>query len=174
MKSKLTRRFVEGLESPEKGERMVLDTQLPDFGIRVRKGGAKTYVLRHRPRGGGRAVSPRILTIGRHPAITPEQAREIAQRHLGDIAAGADPARERPVYEERTVAEAIGAYLDELQGRASHYNMTRLAELHLLPAIGSRRLGQLARVEVEDLKRKLSEPASAAPPPPASRSCAPP
>jgi hypothetical protein len=59
MKSKLTRRLVEGLEPPEKGELMVLDTQLPGFGPRLRKGGAKTYVLRYRPRGGGRAVSPR-------------------------------------------------------------------------------------------------------------------
>jgi hypothetical protein len=88
MKSKLTRKLVDGLELSETGERTVLDTQLPGFGVRVRKGGAKTYVLRYRPRGGGRAVSPRILTIGRHPAITPEQAREVAQRHLGDIAAG--------------------------------------------------------------------------------------
>src|SRR4051812_6592323 len=99
MKTKLTRRLVEALEPGER-ELTVHDSGLPGFAVRVRPGGAKTYVLRYRPKGGGRAAHPRTLTIGRHPQVTLEHARSIAQQALGEVAAGNDPARERFLRDE--------------------------------------------------------------------------
>jgi hypothetical protein len=51
------------------------DSELKGFGIRVQKGGGKSYVLHYRV-GTGRGAPLRKLTIGRHGSPwTPETAR---------------------------------------------------------------------------------------------------
>ena len=88
---KLTKRLVESLE-PLEEEFFVWDTEIPGLGVRVYPSGARVYVVQARFR--GRTLRYRI---GRHGAPwTTEQSRQEARRLLGVIAAGNDPANEKP------------------------------------------------------------------------------
>ncbi|RJE88205.1 DUF4102 domain-containing protein [Paracoccus onubensis] len=70
--------------------------------------------------GGGRAGRIRWGAIGQHGALTPDQARDIAQRWAAVIAAGGDPAGEK--IEKRkspAVSELMGQYLESHVAAAS-------------------------------------------------------
>jgi len=101
MIKRLTKRSVDTAEAGK----TLWDDRIPGFGLRVSKGGAKSYALKYR-RGGAQ----RWLTIGRHGAPwTPDTARKEARRLLGFIAEGRDPAAERA---EARNAEEFAAFAD--------------------------------------------------------------
>jgi integrase len=58
------------------------------FGVRVAPGGMKSYILEYRPGAGGRGVAKKRLTLGRHGALTAEQAREAALDALARVRLG--------------------------------------------------------------------------------------
>ena len=74
---------------------VVWDTELKGFGLRIEVSGSKSYIVRYRPKGGGAAGPKQFVTVGRHGAVTSEQARARARELLGAVAGGADPAAER-------------------------------------------------------------------------------
>lgn len=152
MKIRLTKRSIEALPA---GEYDAYDSSVPGFAVRVRKSGAKSYILRYRPRGGGRAASVRTLTLGKFPTLTPEMARELAQQRLGDVAGGRDPAREKAGHDGRKVAEILDAYLESLAGRPSLRVAVYDVKLHLMPALGAKRLADLRAEDVERLRDRL-------------------
>ena len=92
MRGKITKRSVDALMPAVNGIEAVLwDTELKRFGVRVQRGGAKSYILHYRA-GSGRGAPLRKLTIGRHGSPwTPETARREARRLLGLVGTGADP-----------------------------------------------------------------------------------
>lgn len=110
-KIKVSKRTVDALKAT--GERFIAwDTDLSGFGVRVGPTGGKTYILKYRV-GGGRSGRVRWGVIGQHGALTPEQARETAQRWASEVAAGGDPAGDK--IEKRkapTVAELLGQYVE--------------------------------------------------------------
>lgn len=152
MKVRLTKKAIEALPP---GNYDAYDTSVPGFAVRVRKSGAKSYILRYRPKGGGRAVEPRTMTLGKFPTLAPEAAREIALKHLGEVAAGRDPAREKRSHDQRTVGQILEAHLAALAGRPSYRVVTYDIKLHLKPALGSKRLGDLRAEDVERLRDRL-------------------
>jgi hypothetical protein len=94
----------------------IWDAAIPGFGARRQKSAAISYVLMYRTREGRQ----RRYTIGRHGAPwTPDSAREEALRLLGEVAKGADPARDkREALDAMTVAELCDRYLyDDDAGR---------------------------------------------------------
>lgn len=107
---RIMKRTVDALKAS--GVRYVAwDSDLPGFGVRVGTAGSKTYVLKYRV-GGGRAGRVRWGVIGQHGALTPDQAREVAQRWAAEVAAGGDPAGEKiDKRKAPTVAELMGEYL---------------------------------------------------------------
>ena len=96
MRGKITKRSVDALKPAADGAETVLwDSELKGFGIRVQRGGAKSYVLHYRV-GTGRGAPLRKLTIGRHGSPwTPETARKEAKTLIGLIGDGADPAADK-------------------------------------------------------------------------------
>jgi integrase len=108
---KIMKRTVDALKAT--GVRYVAwDTDLPGFGIRVGPTGGKSYILKYRV-GGGRAGRVRWGVIGQHGALTPDQAREVAQRWASEIATGGDPAGEKiDKRKAPTVAELMTQYLE--------------------------------------------------------------
>ncbi|HUK58596.1 MAG TPA: integrase arm-type DNA-binding domain-containing protein, partial [Stellaceae bacterium] len=93
MQGKITKRTVDALAADASGETTLWDSDVRGFGARARAGGARTYVLRYRPCGGGRNAPLRTFTIGRHGSPwTPDTARAEAKRLLGLVESGADPA----------------------------------------------------------------------------------
>jgi len=78
---KLTKRVIDAA-SPEAARRIIWDTELRGFGVRVETSGTKSFLIRYRPKGNGRNGPKRFVTIGRYGAMTPEQARNEARSGL--------------------------------------------------------------------------------------------
>jgi integrase len=151
---KLLRTWVEKA-MPGDRPRTVMDEALPGFGLVVNPSGVKTYIVRYRPKGGGRAVNARTLTIGRHPALTPEEARDIAREKLLLVAQGKDPAEGGRA--RQTVAGVLDAYLDHLKGRPSWRTVEGDVRLHLKPAIGHLLVRELTPDRVEETAARIRE-----------------
>src|SRR5271163_4011121 len=115
MRGKITKRSVDALKPEADGAETVLwDSELKGFGVRVQRGGAKSYVLHYRV-GTGRGAPLRKLTIGRHGSPwTAETARKEAKTLSGITAAGADPAADKLARREApTTADPAERFLAE-------------------------------------------------------------
>jgi hypothetical protein len=82
-------------------DRIVFDTMLSGFGVRVTPAGRKIYLVQASVGGRSRKVS-----IGHHPDMTLADARREARSALDAIRAGKDPAGEKT---SRLAARAAGA-----------------------------------------------------------------
>ncbi|MCJ2083225.1 site-specific integrase [Methylobacterium sp. J-090] len=87
---RITKRMVDGLE-PRTAEYTVWDRDLTGFGVRVRPTGTKAYIAAYRA-GRGRGAPYRRQTIGATTKLSPDQARQEAERILAGATLGADPA----------------------------------------------------------------------------------
>lgn len=85
------------------------DDELKGFGLRVTSGGARSFFVEKRIR-----ARNKRHTLGRWPALKPDQARKDAQAWLGAIASGRDPVaeREREKLSKVTLEEAFDSYME--------------------------------------------------------------
>ena len=90
----LTKRAVEGLKPAGKSW-IAWDNRLTGFGVRVHPTGAKSFIVNYRSGDGGRKAPNKRVVIGRYGKVAPDQARRLAQKVLGKVASGDDPAEER-------------------------------------------------------------------------------
>jgi Arm domain-containing DNA-binding protein len=110
--NKLTKRAVDALQKPSKGQTFLWDRELPGFGVRIIPSGLRTFILQYRNAEG----RSRRIVIGRYGVLTVEKAREQAQIKLGAVAGGADPAEESVASRQTmTVAELCDWYLGEAE-----------------------------------------------------------
>lgn len=138
---------------PDGTESVLWDSELCGFGIRVQRGGVRSYVLQYRA-GDQRGAPLRKFTIGRHGSPwTPETARREARRLLGAIANGTDPAAARAERREApTIADLAQRFLSEhaeakrKPSTAAEYR--RLIDKVILPALGTRRVADVTRAEI--------------------------
>ncbi len=101
MRAKITKRLVDATGSADR-DVFVWDTDIRGFGLKVSKGGAKTYIFQYRM--GGRELPTRRFTIGPHGALTPTEARDRAANLRAKVSNGVDPGMEKA--EERKRARA--------------------------------------------------------------------
>jgi integrase len=157
VRAKITKRSVDALTRAADGKEAVLwDSELKGFGVRVQRGGAKSYILHYRA-GTGRGAPLRKLTIGRHGSPwAPETARREAKRLLGLVETGIDPAAEKIARQAApTIAELAERFLVEhvqakrKGGTAVEYK--RLLDKLLLPALGKRKVADVTRADVTKL-----------------------
>ncbi len=149
---KLTKRSVEAAV-PKGRDHFLWDDDLSGFGLRVFASGKRSYLVQYKAAGRTRRV-----TIGPHGPITAEQARKRALVLLGEAKSGGDPAEERAG--DRTVAQLAERYMNEW---ASRHKKPRSAEedarnlrLHVLPALGRRKVRDITKVDIERLHVSLS------------------
>lgn len=102
---KLTKRTVDGLSLPEKGQSFVWDQELKGFGVRLNPSG-KTYIVQTRVKGIERRVS-----LGKHGVITCDDARKKAIAELSKMLDGIDPAAEKA--REKAYAKTLRELADE-------------------------------------------------------------
>lgn len=94
---------------PGETDRIFPDDELPGFGLRVRKGGSRKWVLHYRHAG-----TQRRHTIGPAQVFTVEEARRKARKVIYDLDEGRDPAAlkvEKRVAAALTVGSVVDDYL---------------------------------------------------------------
>ena len=162
---KITKRTVDALQPKDK-DHFHWDPELTGFGIKITPEGRKVYLLQFRTSGRlrdsdgkvvpGKWAPTKRITIGRHGAITPEQARKKAEELLSAIRLGGDPAAVRAAEKAApTVAALAERFLAEhvvpktKAGTAAEYR--RLIENIILPALGRQKVRDVTRADVSRL-----------------------
>lgn len=155
MKVKITKRTVDAA-APGKRDAFLWDTELTGFGCKITPAGKRVYIVQYRFAG-----RLRRYTIGKHGAPwTPEEARLKASRVLGDGAAGLDPAETKALGRTApTLAELADRYLGDHaiphKKPLSVEEDRRNLRLHVLPALGRRKVADVTRADVINLHRAL-------------------
>jgi integrase len=159
--AKLTKRTVDAA-TPRLGRFIVWDVELKGFALRVAESGTKTYILRYRPRGAGRAGPRRFMVLGRHGVLTPDEARAHAKTILGAVAAGQDPAKERSQANSgMSIAQLVELFVSEhaKPKRKSQTAASYAAVLnnYLVPKLGRRAADQVSSAEISQLHLSLRD-----------------
>jgi integrase len=157
-------RDVRALKSGE----IIWDTAVVGFGARRQSGQAVAYLLKYRILDGKRQ---RWYTIGKHGSPwTPDTARAEAQRLLGEVAKGNDPAAAKQARRAAiTVAELCDQYLNDARAgrvlkrsgvakRASTLNIDAgRIERHIKPLLGTYAVVAVTRRDVERFLHDVAE-----------------
>jgi integrase len=107
---KLNQRTIGVIALPEgKREKIFFDENLPGFGLRIREGGSRMYVIQYKIAG-----RTRRMTLGTTALIGPGEARDRASNLLAKVKLGTDPAGEKAEAQAEageTFATAVRRYL---------------------------------------------------------------
>ena len=169
MRGKIIKSAVDSLVAKDAAEFTLWDSEIRGFGVRARRGGAKSYILHYRA-GTGRNAPLRKLTIGRHGSPwTPQTARVEARRLLGLVASGEDPAIVRSAERRAmTVAELCDLYLAE---GATHKKPSTLKAdrgritHHIKPLLGKKLVEKITRADIERMMIDVKTGSTASSPP---------
>jgi integrase len=153
---KLTDRTVATLAAPAQGSRIVWDSEVRGFGVRITQAGVKAFVLNYRL-----ARRERRYTIGQVPAWNVAKARDRAGELRRAIDAGIDPMTVRN-------AERSAPTMNEVAVRfaAEHYPTLRptTRELYrhqlkraILPAFGDRLVTAITQTDVIEFFGRMKE-----------------
>jgi integrase len=153
MRDKITKRTVDALKpGPDGKEAVIWDTEVKGFGVRVQRGGTKSYIVHYRV-GTGRGAPIRKVTIGQHGSPwTPDAARREAKRKLGRGESD-DPAADRVARRKApTMTELAERFLVEhaeakcKSRTAAEYRW--LVERDVLPVFGKRKVADISRDDI--------------------------
>jgi integrase len=108
---KLTNASVKALKLGNRPEKTFFDDDLPGFGVRVRAGGSRTFVVQYKF-----GLRHRRLTLGTVSALDLSKARATAKDVLAAVRLGRDPAGERLEAREQA-AETFGVLLPRYLAR---------------------------------------------------------
>ena len=159
---RISKRSVDELVcSAGKDRAFLWDCDLSGFGAVAFASGRKVYIVQYRQ--GGRS---RRATLGRHGALTPEEARTSAKKFLGEVAGGADPLEMRRM--ERRVPSFGDVARDYLARHVAAKRKPRTLEgyetllrLHILPVVGAMRVTDVRRWHVSKLHSGIASPGAA-------------
>lgn len=154
---KLTKTIVDAAK-PGATDTWVWDSEVQGFGIRIQASGRKTYVVRYRTHD----RTQRKLTLGRCSDMPPDKARDLARKAFAAVAEGGDPTKERRVEKDApTVEELRDRYMSEHAEPFKKAASTALDEanwrLHILPALGKKKVKDVKRSDILALVGKLAK-----------------
>ena len=156
---RLTKRAVDALPVREK-DAVFWDRKLAGFGVRVHASGRKTYVVQSRGPSG-----PRRVTLGRHGALSCDEARKRAAPVIDRIRRGEDFIAAAPET-ELTVEGLAGRFMREDVARrckpSTAPKYRSVLDNHILPALGSMNVGDVGKAEAAALHHALRATPAAA------------
>ena len=160
MAGRLTKQAIDRAAPGEK-DYFLWDGELKGFGIKIAKGGRKSYVCKYRV-GSGRTAPTRRMTIGAHGSPwTVEEARKEARQLLGQAAHGEDPAKEKQERKKQiTVSELCDLYLAQGVGekKASTIATDRgRIERHIKPLLGKKRVPEVDRADIKKFLHDVAQ-----------------
>lgn len=160
MLGKLTKAAIDAA-SPKDADYFLWDRDLKGFGIKIARGGRKSYVCKYRV-GNGRSAPTRRMTIGAHGSPwTVDQARAEARKLLGRAAIGEDPAKEKQDEKKHiSVAQLCDFYLEDGIGTKKDSTIATdrgRIERHIKPLLGKKKVRDVSRA---DVKRFLQDVAN--------------
>jgi integrase len=148
--------FIDNLELPTKGDRLLWDSGFPNFGLRLTRG-QKSYILQYRNEGG----QSRRMTIGRADVLTLTEAKKKAREILVRISHGDDPAAERdtkrtiPTFAEFWDTMAKPAFARRVKASTLTW-YGDVVDKHLRPVFGSVKIDAIKRPAIVQLHAKIS------------------
>ena len=156
--SKITKKFVDALEPNPDDDYILWDTELRGFGVRVWPSGKKVYILKYR----NKDDLQRKYTLGAHGALTPEQARNLAQQFSADIIKGIDPAALKSEYRDgltiKDLCERfIADYSSKRHKQSTHHNYRANINKWILPRIGHMKIDAVQRKDMVALHDAISK-----------------
>jgi integrase len=153
---RLTQSFIEA-QSGDGRDRIVFDSQVPGFGLRITPIGTKLFIVQARAAG-----RKRRLTIGMPPGMSLSKARGEALQALAAMRSGIDPTVERRARSAKsiTIRALSERWLTEfvvpkLKPR-TQYDYKQLLVSYILPALGHLTVAEIAREHVEKLHLSMS------------------
>ena len=162
MRAKLSKLVVEKAEvSPERYT--IWDSELKGFGLNVQPTGKKTYFAYYRTQSG----QQRKPSIGRHGKVTAEEARQIAKRWIAGAIAGQDiggdrkEARAAPLIKE-LAARYLQDYAKPFKKPRSYKSDKSNLDNHVLPLLGTKKVAEITRADIEFVKTSIREGKTAA------------
>jgi integrase len=157
----ITKSNVDLLKCPPNRDREILwdgghREAVRGFGVVAFRNGGKCYIAQYRKDGRSRRTR-----IGEHGRLTPEQARSQARIILGAVESGADPIADRQLARNvRTFSAVANDFLTlhvatKRKGRTGQ-EYARILAAHVLPEIGSKRVTDVRRNDVERMHGQLA------------------
>lgn len=161
--AKLTKTVVDKAE-PRDRQYTIWCGELKGFGVFVLPSGTRTYFVDYRNANNVR----RRMKLGRHGAITAEQARTLAIQALADVSKGIDPLEDRnSARKVISVKELCELYIAELEagrilgkgGRPKRAS-TKTTDLgrinrHIIPLLGQKRVTHVAKADVTAMMKDI-------------------
>jgi integrase len=150
MRARISKRTVDKLQPGDS----IADLDVRGFSARCLPSGAISYDLRYRTATGER----RRLSLGLHGAVTPDQARAIAEKRLDDISKDRDPALERQQQRTTTVHAVLDNYVARVLGnkRSKPAQVSAFDRL-VRPEIGTRSIYDLRRADIARLLDSIED-----------------
>ncbi len=157
MRLRFTRSCLENLEPCDKGELFAWDSGLPGFGLRVGRR-RKSWLVQYRDRSG----RTRRLSLGSFPVTPLKEARARAIEVLAAVERGEDPAEKRAHERQTPTLETFAEryrteYAEAHKRPHSVASEASLLRVHLLPALGAKRLDVIRSSDVARFHAALRE-----------------
>jgi integrase len=153
--TRLSKRTIDAIARPPSGYLIAWDARLKGFGVRVTAAGVISFIVNYRVNG-----IERRMTIGRYGVLSPDEARQLASKRLGEASEGVDPLREKQKLRQGTTFRQLAElYLERhafprkapLSAREDQRKLTA----KLIPALGGRRVDEIERTDVVRLHNEI-------------------
>src|SRR5215831_4258316 len=137
---------------PQQKQKILWDTAVTGFGLRILAGGSKTFWFQYRP-SGGRSVSSRMVRIGPWPSVSLTDARKAARAYAGAVARGDDPAADKQE-ERRRASSTLRTLLAEGGEYERHLKRRHIVNTKVIMSGLRRGLGRLMGKDVAQITRE--------------------